>query len=167
MFKLPKGRLTHARAARLKGVAEDLLASPEMSTKELAARHHVSTNQMNQDIHELTRLTGVSFRANPSATVLDIELPDSPSSPIGTTSAESSIVNTTTPASVPRGDSMALPEFASRQGVSLTVVYELAAKNQLPDAVNRIGRQYRISRRTYEALLNAQHGEADAEEGKN
>jgi excisionase family DNA binding protein len=54
-------------------------------------------------------------------------------------------------------DTMTLDELAQRMGVSLTVAYELAKRNELPLPMIRIGRQYRFSRRAYEALLDAQH----------
>jgi excisionase family DNA binding protein len=59
-------------------------------------------------------------------------------------------------------DTMNLEEFALRMGISLTVAYELARKNELPVPVIRIGRQYRFSRRAFEALMNGQHNGRDA-----
>jgi excisionase family DNA binding protein len=54
-------------------------------------------------------------------------------------------------------DTMSLEELARRIGISLTVAYELAKKNKLPIPAIRVGRQYRFSRRAYDALMDAQH----------
>jgi excisionase family DNA binding protein len=60
-------------------------------------------------------------------------------------------------------DTMNLEEFATRMGISLTVAYELARKNDLPIPVIRVGRQYRFSRRAYETLMDGQHTEIDGD----
>ena len=65
---------------------------------------------------------------------------------------------TATQASPALPDTMSLSEIAERMGVSYTTVYELARTDRLPVPVFRVGRQYRLSRRAYEALMNAQHG---------
>jgi excisionase family DNA binding protein len=57
-------------------------------------------------------------------------------------------------------DFLTLDELATRMGISLTVAYELARANKLPIPALKIGRQYRFSRRAYEALLDAQHERA-------
>lgn len=56
-------------------------------------------------------------------------------------------------------DTLDLQELTQRMGISLTVGYELAGRNELPVPVIRVGRQYRFSRRAYEALLDRQHGD--------
>jgi excisionase family DNA binding protein len=56
-------------------------------------------------------------------------------------------------------DTLTLDELAQRMGISLTVAYELAKQDRLPVPVIKVGRQYRFSRRAYEALLDARHGE--------
>lgn len=58
-------------------------------------------------------------------------------------------------------DTMNLEELAHRMGVSLTVAYELAKNNRLPVPVIRIGRQYRFSRKAYDALMSEQHAGSD------
>lgn len=58
-------------------------------------------------------------------------------------------------------DTMNLEELAHRMGVSLTVAYELAKANRLPVPVIRIGRQYRFSRKAYDALMSGQHTGSD------
>jgi excisionase family DNA binding protein len=54
-------------------------------------------------------------------------------------------------------DFLSLVEFAELLGISKTTAYELAQRNELPVPVLRIGRQYRVSRKAYEALKDAQH----------
>lgn len=54
-------------------------------------------------------------------------------------------------------DTLTLEELAHRMGISLTVAYELAKGDRLPVPVIRVGRQYRFSRRAYDALMNGQH----------
>ncbi len=54
-------------------------------------------------------------------------------------------------------DTLTLDELAQRMGISLTVAYELARANKLPVPTIRVGRQYRFSRRAYDALLERQH----------
>jgi len=54
-------------------------------------------------------------------------------------------------------DTLTLEELAQRMGISLTVAYELAKDNRLPVPVVRVGRQYRFSRRAYDALMSGQH----------
>lgn len=56
-------------------------------------------------------------------------------------------------------DTLTLDELAQRMGISLTVAYELAKADKLPVPVIRIGRQYRFSRRAYDALMNGQHAD--------
>lgn len=60
-----------------------------------------------------------------------------------------------------QSDMMTLEELRKRMGISQTVAYRLAAKNALPIPVIRIGRQFRCSRRAWDALVNAQHAEAE------
>jgi excisionase family DNA binding protein len=45
--------------------------------------------------------------------------------------------------------------------LSLTVIYELAAQDKLPIPSHRVGRQYRLSRRAYDAWLERQHEDAN------
>lgn len=56
---------------------------------------------------------------------------------------------------------LTLAEFASMIGIGSTVAYELAQQNKLPIPVFRIGRQYRVSRIAYEAMLTAKHQSPD------
>jgi excisionase family DNA binding protein len=58
-------------------------------------------------------------------------------------------------------DTLTLGELARRMGISITVAYELARRDDLPVPVIRVGRRYLFSRHAYEALLSAQH-EPDA-----
>lgn len=53
-------------------------------------------------------------------------------------------------------DTLNLEELAQRMGISLTVAYELAKADRLPVPVIRVGRQYRFSRRAYDALMSGQ-----------
>lgn len=57
-------------------------------------------------------------------------------------------------------DTMTLEEICRRIDISLTVGYELAKKNALPVPAIKAGRQYRFSRRAYNRLMDAQHGDA-------
>jgi excisionase family DNA binding protein len=52
---------------------------------------------------------------------------------------------------------LTLAEFASLVGISSTAAYELAQQNGLPVPVWRVGRQYRISKAAYEAMLTPHH----------
>ena len=61
-------------------------------------------------------------------------------------------------------DTMDLEELARRMGISLTVGYELAKANRLPLPVIRVGRQYRFSRRAYDALMSGQHAGSDTDD---
>lgn len=54
-------------------------------------------------------------------------------------------------------DFLSLVELADLLGIGKTTAYELAQRNALPIPVLRIGRQYRASRKAYEALKDAQH----------
>jgi excisionase family DNA binding protein len=54
-------------------------------------------------------------------------------------------------------DFLSLVEFAHLLGIGKTTAYELAQRNELPVPVLRVGRQYRVSRKAYDALLSAQH----------
>jgi excisionase family DNA binding protein len=54
-------------------------------------------------------------------------------------------------------DTLTLEELSKRMGISLTVAYELAKADKLPVPVIRVGRQYRFSRRAYDALMTGQH----------
>lgn len=56
-------------------------------------------------------------------------------------------------------DTLDLDELSQRLGISLTVGYELAKADRLPIPAIRVGRQYRFSRRAFERLMDAQHGE--------
>lgn len=64
--------------------------------------------------------------------------------------------NHQTPQHVPP-DFLSLVQFAELLGIGKTTAYELAMRNELPIPVLRVGRQYRVSRKAYEALQNAQH----------
>jgi excisionase family DNA binding protein len=61
-------------------------------------------------------------------------------------------------------DTMNLEELAHRMGISLTVAYELAKANRLPVPVIKIGRQYRFSRKAFDALMNGQHAGTDSDD---
>lgn len=52
---------------------------------------------------------------------------------------------------------MPLREFAELLGISLTTAYELARRDDLPVPAHRVGRQFRFSRKAYDALRTAQH----------
>lgn len=52
---------------------------------------------------------------------------------------------------------LTLEELANLVGISLTSAYELAARDALPIPVIKVGRQWRFSRRAFDALMNAQH----------
>lgn len=54
-------------------------------------------------------------------------------------------------------DFLSLVEFAHLLGIGKTTAYELAQRNELPVPVLRVGRQYRVSRKAYDALRDAQH----------
>lgn len=56
-------------------------------------------------------------------------------------------------------DTLTLDELAHRMGISLTVAYELAKADKLPIPTIRIGRQYRFSRKAYDRLMDADHGD--------
>lgn len=60
-------------------------------------------------------------------------------------------------------DTLNLEELAVRMGISLTVAYELARRDELPVPVIRVGRQYRFSRRAYDALMTGQHPSGDGD----
>ena len=51
-------------------------------------------------------------------------------------------------------DFLTLAELAALLNVGRTTIYELAHQNALPIPVLRVGRQYRVSRRAYDALRN-------------
>lgn len=52
---------------------------------------------------------------------------------------------------------LTLEELANLVGISLTSAYELAARDALPIPAIKVGRQWRFSRRAFDALMNAQH----------
>jgi excisionase family DNA binding protein len=54
---------------------------------------------------------------------------------------------------------MTLEELARRMGLGMTTVYELAKRDALPIPVVRVGRRYLFSRRAFDRLLEAHHGE--------
>jgi len=54
-------------------------------------------------------------------------------------------------------DTMAIDELTQRLGIGLTQGYEMARTNTLPIPTIKVGRQYRFSRRAYDALMNGQH----------
>ncbi len=54
-------------------------------------------------------------------------------------------------------ETFTLQELARRMGISLTVAYELARRDDLPVPIIRVGRRYLFSERAYEALMNGQH----------
>ncbi len=54
-------------------------------------------------------------------------------------------------------DFLSLTEFAQLLDIGRTTAYELAQRNDLPVPVLRVGRQYRVSRKAYDALRDAQH----------
>ncbi len=58
---------------------------------------------------------------------------------------------------LPVAEFLTLAEFAALIDVGRTTAYELAQRNQLPVPVMRIGRQYRVSKKAYEMLRDAQH----------
>lgn len=58
-------------------------------------------------------------------------------------------------------DTMSLDELAQRLGVGLTQAYAMARTDSLPVPVIRVGRQYRFSRRAYDALMSGQHTDRD------
>lgn len=49
---------------------------------------------------------------------------------------------------------MSLKELSERTGISLTRTYQLAREDRLPVPTIRFGRQFRFSRKAYEALVN-------------
>lgn len=57
-----------------------------------------------------------------------------------------------------QSDTMSLAELADRLEISITSAYAMANQNALPVPVFRVGRQFRVSRRAFDALLDAQHG---------
>ncbi len=56
-----------------------------------------------------------------------------------------------------RRDTLTLYELSARMGVSYSTVYELARTDTLPVPVIRVGRRYLVSRRAYEAVMDARH----------
>ncbi len=59
-------------------------------------------------------------------------------------------------------DTLTLAELARRLGMSMTVAYERARLDALPiPRIPGTGRRYVYSRRAYEALMRAQHGDSD------
>ncbi len=56
-----------------------------------------------------------------------------------------------------QSDTFTLQELARRMGISLTVAYELARRDDLPVPIIRVGRRYLFRERAYEALMNGQH----------
>ena len=66
-------------------------------------------------------------------------------------------MNTATNPTPHEPDTLTLDDIAQRTGVSYGTVYEQARANTLPVPVFRIGRRYLVSRKAYEAVLNARH----------
>lgn len=58
-------------------------------------------------------------------------------------------------------DTLTLEELAQRLGIGLTQAYAMARTDTLPLPVIRVGRQYRFSRRAYDALMNGQRSDTD------
>ncbi len=54
-------------------------------------------------------------------------------------------------------DTLTLYDLVQRTGLSYTTIYEQARLNKLPVPVFKIGRRYLVSRKAYEAVLNARH----------
>ena len=57
-----------------------------------------------------------------------------------------------------------LSELIRRAGIGETVAYELANRNELPVPIYRVGKRFLYSRRAWDALVNAQHGDAELDE---
>lgn len=74
---------------------------------------------------------------------------------------ESFPVNT---ASSVERDMMTLEELRHRLGISASVAYELANRNDLPIPTIRVGRRFLFSRRAYDRLLSSGHDERDKTE---
>ncbi len=72
------------------------------------------------------------------------------------------MVDTLTPSTQPMKplavsrDTLTLEELAQRLGISMTVAYELANRDDLPVPVIRVGRRFLFSRHAYDALMAAQ-----------
>ncbi len=54
-------------------------------------------------------------------------------------------------------DALTLYDLAERWGVSYATVHDLARRDALPVPTFRVGRRYLVSRRAYDAVMNAQH----------
>jgi len=54
-------------------------------------------------------------------------------------------------------DTLTLYDLVERTGLSYTTIHDLARRNKLPVPVIRIGRRYLVSRKAYEAVMNAGH----------
>jgi excisionase family DNA binding protein len=68
-----------------------------------------------------------------------------------------STTTTSHPLPTAERETLTIAEMAELLGISRTVVYELAARDQLPVPTLRVGRQYRFSRRAFEELMQSQH----------
>ncbi len=60
-------------------------------------------------------------------------------------------------------ETLTIAEMAELLGISRTVCYELAARDELPVPVLRVGRQYRFSRRALDELLHSHHNLSPAQ----
>ncbi len=58
-------------------------------------------------------------------------------------------------------ETLTIAQLAELLGISRTVCYELAARDELPVPVLRVGRQYRFSRRALQTVLQGQHTAAE------
>ena len=57
-------------------------------------------------------------------------------------------------------ETLTIAQLADLLGISRTVCYELAQRDELPIPAFKVGRQYRFSRRAFDALMNQQHPES-------
>jgi excisionase family DNA binding protein len=64
---------------------------------------------------------------------------------------------TTNPPLAGERETLTIAEMAELLGISRTVCYELAARDELPVPTLRVGRQYRFSRRAFDELMQSQH----------
>ncbi len=65
-------------------------------------------------------------------------------------------MSTVAPAPI-EADTLTLYDLVQRTGLSYTTIYEQARRNRLPVPVIRIGRRYLVSRKAYDAVMNARH----------
>ena len=68
-------------------------------------------------------------------------------------------MNTITPI---ERDMLTLEEIAQRMGIGMTAAYELAGQDRLPVPAIRVGRQFRFSKKAFDALLDRQHEDSTA-----